>query len=237
MLAEMESHERAGFVTWTYADLPPSGSLCKRDLCLGLKRLRKAVPRTLRYFACGEYGEDNGRPHYHGIVFGLDWRDRQEVDEAWGLGRTQVGSVTSSSIVYVCDYATKSVLGKGAVEKYDARGLERPFSVCSKGLGAAWCDAHAEQIAVSGVTVDGKECGLPRYFARRLGLTTGGDRWLEAVRQRCEADARAREIAEVHELRAERGEYVDGLASLRASRDQRDRTLQARKALRRKGRL
>jgi hypothetical protein len=43
----------------------------KRDLQLFFKRLRKAYPDVkLRYFACGKYGEQFARPHYHVILFG-----------------------------------------------------------------------------------------------------------------------------------------------------------------------
>ena len=41
-----------------------------------IKRLRKYFgARSLRYFACGEYGENTGRPHYHVILFGVDFSD------------------------------------------------------------------------------------------------------------------------------------------------------------------
>ena len=35
-----------------------------------LKRIRKAYePERLRYFACGEYGDNTWRPHYHVMLF------------------------------------------------------------------------------------------------------------------------------------------------------------------------
>jgi len=36
-----------------------------------IKRLRKVIKVPIKYYACGEYGELYGRPHYHLIVFGL----------------------------------------------------------------------------------------------------------------------------------------------------------------------
>lgn len=238
LLGELEYSERAGFCTWTYGVAPSSGSLVKSDLQEGLKRLRERLrPRCLRYYACGEYGERNGRPHYHGIVFGLDVRDRNLVAEAWGLGRTSVGTVTADSILYVVDYTSKAVLGKGAADEYEATGRERPFALCSKGLGARWCDAHADALREHGVMVDGVPVGLPRYFARRVGLARGGSELEPRVKHRMEADARAELVTEVHESRVKRGEYVDALESLWASRGQRDRTLQARRVLRKKGEL
>ena len=238
LMGELEYSDRAGFVTWTYADLPAHGSLEKRVLQLALKRLRKAVgQRTLRYYACGEYGEKSHRPHYHGIVFGLDWRDRQVVDETWGLGRTGIGTVSSDSILYVCDYATKSVLGKGAVEEYDDTGRERPFSLVSRGMGARWCDAHAEALRENGLSVGGTPIGVPRYYARRLGISSGGREYEIYLRNHLAAMDRRVEVDEVHQERVDRGEYQDRLDSLWASRGQREKTLEQRRVLRRKGKL
>lgn len=71
LLLEMKSHLHIYFVTLTYSDmdLPPGGSLQKRDLQLFLKRLRKNTGLKFKYFACGEYGEKFQRPHYHILIF------------------------------------------------------------------------------------------------------------------------------------------------------------------------
>lgn len=67
---EAQMHDRSSFVTLTFAEDP--GTVCKKDLQLWLKRLRKKMGK-LRYYACGEYGEKFGRPHYHAILFGVDF--------------------------------------------------------------------------------------------------------------------------------------------------------------------
>lgn len=69
---EMEVSSSAFFITLTYDDehLPPGAELCKRDLQLFLKRLRKRNA-GIRYFAIGEYGTEKGRPHYHAVIFNL----------------------------------------------------------------------------------------------------------------------------------------------------------------------
>lgn len=65
------------FVTLTYDDkhLPSNKSLLKRDLQLFLKRLRKKFGEGIRFFACGEYGDETLRPHYHMILFNFSPRD------------------------------------------------------------------------------------------------------------------------------------------------------------------
>ena len=63
------------FVTLTYdADnLPSGGRLDDRDLTLYFKRLRYSLGRNnhFRYFAVGEYGGQNHRPHFHILFFGI----------------------------------------------------------------------------------------------------------------------------------------------------------------------
>lgn len=92
-LMELQDHDSAFFITLTYNDIHapttwyadpktgeahPAYTLCKRDLQLWLKRLRKAFPNDkIRFFACGEYGTQSMRPHYHVIVFGLHLDDLQ----------------------------------------------------------------------------------------------------------------------------------------------------------------
>lgn len=90
-LLELEYHKSAYFVTLTYDDLhvprtwyadPDTGealsayTLCKRDIQLFFKRLRKHFPeQKIRYFGCSEYGPKTMRPHYHFIIFGLELDD------------------------------------------------------------------------------------------------------------------------------------------------------------------
>lgn len=90
-LLEMQYHEQSWFVTLTYDDqhVPrryygapdtgvafPSLTVCRRDVQLFLKRLRKAIePQTIRFFGCAEYGPVTKRPHYHLILFGLKLPD------------------------------------------------------------------------------------------------------------------------------------------------------------------
>jgi hypothetical protein len=77
---EAQLHEKNCFLTLTYRneDLPHDGSIKKRDLQLFFKRLRKRCGSDkVRYFACGEYGSKTFRPHYHAIIFGIDFPDKK----------------------------------------------------------------------------------------------------------------------------------------------------------------
>lgn len=92
-MLELQYHDSAYFVTLTYNEehVPvsyysdpetgeafPSYTLRKRDFQLFMKRLRKRFSNdTIRFFACGEYGPETMRPHYHAILFGLHLDDLQ----------------------------------------------------------------------------------------------------------------------------------------------------------------
>lgn len=104
---ELERHDRASFTTLTYDDVHVPVTLSKRHLQLFLKRARKAMPGALRFFASGEYGELNGRPHYHAILYGTE--DGELVDDAWNAGHTKTVRVTPKAIAYVAGYSAKKI--------------------------------------------------------------------------------------------------------------------------------
>lgn len=172
MLHELVDWPVACYATLTYedAELPGDYGLCKEDLQSAIKRLRARIaPRRMRYFACGEYGETYGRPHYHAILFGIEpYKEKRLLLEAWGKGFVKVGTVTPASVRYVTDYIMKAQFGP---EFY--QGRPSPFQIRSKGLGREFCDRHQDQLRENlGTSINGKPIGLPRYYFKRLGLST-----------------------------------------------------------------
>lgn len=120
-------HGRASFVTLTYDDrhLPRDRSLSKAEWQRFAKRLRHHHG-PFRFIACGEYGQDNYRPHYHAIIFGLDFRRNavqinrgsrhplwvsDDLAKAWGKGFHTVGRAEFDSASYVASYCTKKYTG------------------------------------------------------------------------------------------------------------------------------
>ena len=74
MMHESRYHEHCYFITLTYAPefLPKDGDLNYRDLRLFFVNGRHhfQIPGfPFKYFACGEYGDRNLRPHYHFAAF------------------------------------------------------------------------------------------------------------------------------------------------------------------------
>lgn len=111
-LLELHDHKQATFTTLTYDDVRVPNTLQKRDLQLFIKRLRRSLPtKSLRFFACGEYGEKNSRPHYHAILYGLSAdKDNSRINLAWAQGITRTYAVTPSAIAYTAGYTAKKYL-------------------------------------------------------------------------------------------------------------------------------
>lgn len=132
---ESQLHEDNCFVTLTYDDdhLPRDWSLDKSHFQKFMKRLRRSLPQRISFFHCGEYGDDNGRPHYHACLFGVDFPDRvvcgtsgsgcdifesAELSRLWPYGFATVGNLTFESAAYAARYCLKKVTGDAAEEHY-----------------------------------------------------------------------------------------------------------------------
>lgn len=187
MMHEVLYHETSCFVTLTYDDstVPPDGGLEVDVLQRFFKRLREEVkPTRIKYYACGEYGDVNERPHYHAVVFGLGLDDHKvsfrvksswavvggPVYSAWDLGFVSMSDVGMESALYVAKYVRKKKTGERAQE-YGSRVA--PFCVCSKGLGKRYAKEHAEQIKENCfISVNGHRMAVPRYYRDIVGLTS-----------------------------------------------------------------
>lgn len=141
LMLEALDYDASSFVTLTYADDNLTYSedyrpiICKRDVQLFLKRLRKLVG-PFRYYLCGEYGGTTGRPHYHAILFGIPPNAADLIQKAWSIdgepiGHIDIGECTPESIQYVAGYVTKKMTRKGD-------GLQAEFSLMSRkpGIGS-----------------------------------------------------------------------------------------------------
>ncbi len=187
ILHELEYYKESCFITLTYNEenIPKTGSIVKEDLRNFMKRLRKNTKKKIKYFACGDYGEEKGRPHYHLITLGInyDWEGFKykktikskgkmikiyEVDE-WTNGFVHVGTVTPDSVRYVTDYVMRSYSGTLLTEKYGKK--ENPFRSVSQGLGRQFCLDNQEKLKREECTqYQGVRVGLPRYYRNILEI-------------------------------------------------------------------
>lgn len=182
-------HTDSYFLTLTYRpeDLPPDGNLQLRDFQLFMKRLRKKYPdETIRFYMCGEYGENFSRPHYHVCLFGHAIEDLQyykrenkfnlylsaDMEKIWEKGFCVIGDVTFESAAYCARYITKKISGEKAEAHY--KGKTPEFSTMSRrpGIGSAWFEKYGDDVYPDDfVVVNGKRCKPPKYYDKLLEKT------------------------------------------------------------------
>jgi len=193
-------HERNCFITLTYDPRkePEGGSVRVKDFQMFMKRMRKDLEdgkteedRRVRYFHCGEYGEKSSRPHYHALLFGVDFsldgvpikRERGHtlfksgsLDRLWGLGHASVGSLTMESAAYVARYVMKKDTAEtGRYGRIDHNGdlfFVRPEYVTMSrrpGIGSKWFEQFASEVYPSDEVVhEGKRYRPPRFYDSKL---------------------------------------------------------------------
>lgn len=163
----------AHFVTITYNtdNVPISKNgfmtLCKRDMQLYLKRLRKLQTEQIKYYLVGEYGTKNKRPHYHVIFFNV--KNTQYFQDAWEKGDIHIGGVTSASMAYCMKY-----IDKPQSKKHVRDDRVPEFPLMSKKLGDNYIDEkieayHKADIKRLYVTNEGGyKLALPKYYRQKL---------------------------------------------------------------------
>lgn len=235
LLHELTMYDKATFLTLTYSDeylvysvKTHEPNLEKTHLQRFWKRLRKAIgPRKIKYFACGEYGDEHNRPHYHAIVFNLGLDEKDLVKRVWGMGRVDLGTVTYDSCRYVADYVLKKYNGEKLKEVYDGR--QNPFKTGSQGLGERYCLANSitlkeEQM----IPLRGSLVGLPRYYRKKLELEGDYNK------------SHALELQKkVHEYHSRKGasSLTEVYKEINKSRTQAEKEILARQAMARKRNL
>lgn len=194
LMKEFRLHDKACFLTLTYDDahLPrlPNGlpTLVLEDVQLFFKRLRKQLsPNPLRFFQCGEYGEETFRPHHHVVLFGEDFgMDRVRVEDSrsgfpqytsavlsksWGNGRCTISEVSFESAAYVARYCLKKVTGKNSDDFYKGRKPEFVTMSRRPGIGSGYFEEYVDEIYAHDEVIPaiGRPPGLPpKYFDRLL---------------------------------------------------------------------
>lgn len=216
-MLEARFHEHSVFSTFTYEVEPDDGSVNPKHVSSTFKRLRaRLAERALapvRFFACGEYGQRGGRPHYHAAIFGLHPSCVGEFDAAWEslvspcgavAGFTRHGTLTADSAAYVSGYVSQK-LGGSEEARAAALGGRRPeFALMSRrpGIGlvalpsiveALTTKAGAKYIAENkdvptALSIGGRLMPLGSYLRQRLRIVLFG----EAVRPQAAKEAHER---------------------------------------------
>lgn len=192
---EAKMHVENIFATLTYRDdaleiwnVHPT--LVEEHLTKFWKRLRQELIRhpekftkdsedELRYLASGEYGDESNRPHYHALIFGLDFKDKKidrqtgdnylyhsdYLDSIWTHGYCTIGSVSYSSASYVAKYAMKN--DSHHKEIWNEIGVEPQFCRMSRrpALGLKWLEKHHADVYPSDeLIINNQKMSSIKYF-------------------------------------------------------------------------
>lgn len=179
---EAKTHSKNCFITLTYDEknLPKNKSLNKKELQLVIKRIRKKYGKGIKFFACGEYGDNFNRPHYHICLFGMDFNDKtlwnvrqgvklyrsEALEKIWPYGFSTIGDVTFESAAYVARYCVKKVTGLMSKDHYGDRLPE--FNQMSRrpGIGQAWFELYHKDVTSTNKVIirNNLQVGPPRYY-------------------------------------------------------------------------
>ncbi len=191
---ESQMHSCNSFLTLTYdeAHLPEDKAIDVKHWQNFAKKLRRKYG-PFRFYHIGEYGSTTFRPHYHAIIFGLDFAanrrpwgkgkrgDRlyvsKKLDELWGLGAIQIGNVTPESTAYVARYLTYKVKGDLIGPTYHG-GRTPPYSTMSRrpGIGKTFYQKFKSDIYPHGYCImdKGLKQPAPKYYDNLLRLEDPG---------------------------------------------------------------
>lgn len=192
---EASLYEKNCFLTLTFAPehLPKDYSINKSTLKNFIKRLRNHFEQEIRFYACGEYGEKRGRPHYHVLVFNADFPDRElltlgaqnrlrshfskgplfdlyrspTLEKLWKYGFSTIGDVTYESAGYCARYIMKKVTGDIDVQADHYNGRVPEFALMSRnpGIGHDWLKKYFNDVyPKDSFHIDGRRKKPPRYY-------------------------------------------------------------------------
>ena len=200
---EGSMHEENSFITLTYnpESLPDDGCVNVCHFQDFMKRLRSRLsPKRIRFFHCGEYGDNFSRPHYHSIIFGFDFPDRKYFKEVngcklftseflssvWGNGYCVIGDLSFESAAYVARYVVKKVNGDAAADHYwsldertgELRVMTPEYATMSRrpGIGSSWYEKFGDEVRRDdSIVMRGFEMKPPRFYDEIFDSVEGMD--------------------------------------------------------------
>lgn len=175
-----------------------NGTLQPEHVTRFIKSLRKRYERQgitgIKYFYCGEYGEETHRPHYHMILFGapldinqfydfhvdskhkkLHWKSK-EVEELWSYGMIDLAEVEWNCCAYVARYCMKKIDQENDARVYAEAGKIKEFIRMSRrpGIGMRYYEENKDKIyendEVIQKTIQGNTSSFkpPKAFDRKF---------------------------------------------------------------------
>ena len=230
MVKELKSmpNRPAVFITLTYNDenLPTEEfnektgevfqrpSVVKNHIQTFMNTLRKSIEREikkgtykgykggLKYFITSEYGPEGGRPHYHGIIYGLNKNQvaYDLISRAWNKGFIYLGVANEKTISYCSKYCCKPTelsaypdrKGYFDNEKWmEDNGIRRkPFRLMSTKLGANYIESPSnikfhlkDPVKHNYVRMGQFKKSMPRYYKKKLYTNENAEKYLKTDKE------------------------------------------------------
>lgn len=135
---------------------------------------------------CGEYGEKNGRPHFHALLFNVWFSDAEhfrgkgeraefrsaQLERIWGHGGCVLGQVTYESAAYVTRYLIQDRNRVYVDSDGELRVARREFNQMSRdgGIGSTWWKRFgASDVVPDGqVVIRGRKGRAPRFYDKAM---------------------------------------------------------------------
>lgn len=128
-----------------------------------LERYRKKTKKSVKHWFVTEAGEENGRLHFHGIIW--DWNNEIELNKTWKYGFVYIGNyVNEKSINYIVKYMLKPNL------KFKDFKQE---VFCSAGIGKNFINRPQALISKKKLEEfyrlnNGQKIAMPKYYKNKL---------------------------------------------------------------------
>jgi hypothetical protein len=143
------------------------------------KNVKSYTHKHFKFIQTGEYGEDFGRKHYHGVIFNHNFSDlyhtgffsdkgnpiysSHELSSIWKKGNVQVEMLTHDLALYVGKYITQGW-------DDDPSDNRKPqYSSSSHGIGLTWLKKYYKDLLGLGkVALPDRDSPIPRYFHKKM---------------------------------------------------------------------
>lgn len=138
----------------------------KNPITKRMKYYYDKVPR-IKYYAVGEYGSQNKRPHYHMVIFNAC---EESILKAWSYGDIHFGQVNGASVMYSLKYIMKD----GQIPMFNGDDRIKEYRRTSINMGSSFLTPEIisyyrkREMQPFIVLSGGFKIAIPRYFREKI---------------------------------------------------------------------
>lgn len=153
-------------------------------------KVRSLTFKSIKQVMCGEYGGENGRRHFHGIIFGHEFSDlvftgnysdkgfpiytSESLAQTWKKGFVQIERVNMDLALYVSKYVTD----RGLDGQPDVGHVKKQYGRFGRGIGRTWLNKYWRDVLNAGqLMLQSGNYPIPRSFLKWLEGNRDFERW------------------------------------------------------------